>query len=203
MNEQKTIDIALQKLTDAGQIAARLLIDIAQTEISIFTAINPNFTEEMKLKGQKQMIEISKKLWEFQQTWQEAPIHSNRIDLKLFKTSKVDFELMQQMMDMSCSGTSANTGLYLIKRFVTEYKKACELGKIEPSARIAKNLEELTDFEINIVQEDIKKVKLELDNVNLYYQNVMVSKAVKVAYASLLVSAFAVALTIIQAIHII
>jgi hypothetical protein len=73
---------------------------------------------------------------------------------------------------------------------------------IDASKR-AIEIRELVDFQISNVERDIGKLNLQLENVNLYYQNKMVSIAVKVAYASLLVSSLAFILTILQATHII
>jgi hypothetical protein len=204
MTEQN-IEKYLQIIMQTGDFASSLLdVDIKSDK-----------KEDLKAMG--------KKLFEFQQEWGKTNIEEKMYDNlfapektrdKIFLSKKIDLNLMKRMALRIDNGHSAIRGLYSIKDFVTLYEKKYRqnfsenpkvvathldevLDKVKENRMLALNLEELLDYEIKIVSNDIEKYKVQLENANLYFQNFMVSRAVKVAYASLIASGFAFILTIV------
>jgi hypothetical protein len=131
-----------------------------------------------------------------------APIDLEKLDENSEIELKIDFEKLEVNIDRIESKANLINSLNSIKGVISSYHEKCNRLNLHECASIAEKLMKSIDITSELIKMEIEKQKEQLGNVNLFYQNYMVERAIKIAYASLFVSALAFLLTVLQAVHI-
>jgi hypothetical protein len=142
--------------------------------------------------------EIGLKLADFQQKWIASTPKEEAINYELFRTKKVNFQKMEALMCRMLACNEANKTIDRINLSVSEYVVYCQKINFAEGINKAQILQRMIELENTLVETEISELKTQIDNVNLYYQNFMVTKATQIAYISLAVSSLAFLITAIQ-----
>jgi hypothetical protein len=143
------------------------------------------------------LLQVGDKLSGFQEIWQNSKLGFS-IDQEVFNSRKIDFEKMRTTMRRILDDGEFLKSFDSMKFSVREYKLYCDKKGFVTYSEKADNLLRFIEFEINIVENEEKRLRTQVDNVNLYYQNFMITKATRIAYVSLGIASLAFLLTIVQ-----
>lgn len=160
------------------------------------------------------LTEIAKNLSAFETNWnssktvgkgafQQSDNIMASLDVKLFLSGKLDFNQMKKVMYRRIGTDLVIRSINYIERHIDSYQACSEKLEVKECINASKTLLEFISQVKNRMESETNDLKRQLDNVNLFYQNFMVSKAVMIAALSLAISSGAVLLTILQALHII
>jgi len=121
-----------------------------------------------------------------------------RIDIKLFRTGKLDFEQLKKLMTRLNRADDALLGLNRIGFYVSDYVRLCIESGLERNAETAKLfIEENLNPVKNYINSEIERSRNQIQRCNLYYQSQLTSKTFRIAFASLLISSVSVLLSIL------
>jgi len=130
-----------------------------------------------------------------------SPSLEDRIDIKLVRTGNLDFEQFKKIVARLNRADDALKGLRRIDFYMSYYKNICAEKKLN------KQVEHTDLFRYGVLNQTIESIKSDAEALtsqigrcNLYYQNVLRSKTFKVAFVSLLISALAVFLSVLNTI---
>lgn len=124
---------------------------------------------------------------------------SDRIDIKLIQSGKMDFDQLGKIMMRMNRADDALLGLNRIAFYVNYYRNLCSEKILNRQAENADIfIHGLLSRAIDMVKGDAERCKNQIERCNLYFRSATASKAFKVAIISLLVSSFAVLLTILN-----
>jgi hypothetical protein len=143
------------------------------------------------------LVEIGLKFSKFQQKWIESR-PKEAINLELFRTKKINFKKMETLMCRVLASNEAVKTINRIKLTINEYVVYCQKIGFTDGLEKAQVIQRMVELETNIVETEITELKSQMENVNLYYQNFMVTKATRLSYVSLGISSLAFLLAIIQ-----
>lgn len=123
----------------------------------------------------------------------------DRIDIKLLKTGKLDFEQLRRIMIRMNRANDALYGLSRIDTYLSYYKSLCkEKGLKQQVGHVETFYTGLLERVKETIEWDTKRFAGQISRCNLYHQNVLKSRTFKVAFASLLISASALFLAILS-----
>ncbi len=210
-----------KQMSDKEDLMARALENIAQAvEISDKMTIKVkdiSSTDVETLRSEMHLLqEIGNKLSIFQDYWKasftkgKTAIQTDigikgSIDMKLFLTGKLDLNQMKKILIRFDCSNSAIKGINTLQFSIDGYKIFSEkLGDADcvTSALIT---QELIELQRSIIEQETKELNTQLQNVNIFYQNKMLTRTTKIAYLSLIVALLAFFLTILpilQLLHI-
>lgn len=130
-----------------------------------------------------------------------SPKLGDRIDIKLIRTGKLDFEQFGKIMTRMNRADDTLLGLNRIALYIHYFQSLCAEKKLNTQAETANLfIQGVLNRAIDGVKWDAERLGNQINRCNLYFQNVLKSKTFKVAIGSLLVSSLAVLLTILNAI---
>jgi len=178
-------DIAFTKICEAMHLAS----EIRRSIISKDTKTLENELNVIKLIGAR--------LSEFQANWTDSKINDS-IDLDVFSRKKIDFQKMESLMTRIKKGNEAIKLIDCVNISVKEFELYCEEVEYATGIKKSNILLRQVNFEIWIVENEIKELKTQIDIVNIYHQNFMISKATRIANIALGISSLAFLLTILQ-----
>ncbi|MCW4000239.1 MAG: hypothetical protein NWE93_08360 [Candidatus Bathyarchaeota archaeon] len=203
MTKEERMLVALDFINKANDLTASLIEDITANIDK--SNLSKDSIEERLYK----IEQIAKQLSTFYEKWNESggeggySTLGREVDMTLLLCGNFDRKQLKITMVRITAADVALRGLECIRYhtddFVNDSKKRKELTCVNKG----NSLKELINRIINELEKDSESLKQQCNNASLYYQILMVSRAVKIAYASFAVSSFAFALTILQAIHII
>jgi len=155
------------------------------------------------------LVQVSNLLTRFQLSWIESRRSGSdavelsrklddRIDMKLFRTGKLDFEQLKKLMARLNRADDALLGLNRIGFYVSDYGRLCIESGLQRNAETARLFIEgnLNPVEKHINSE-IERSRNQIQRCNLYYQSQLKSKTFRIAFASLLISSLSVFLSIL------
>jgi hypothetical protein len=126
----------------------------------------------------------------------------NSIDVKVFMKKKIDFKQMTRIMYRLKCANSAVRMLNVLQTRTDEFKFSAETAKSEDCIKGAKIIQRLILLQKEIIDREVKEMETKLQNVNLFYQNLMVTRTAYIAYGSLIVACFAFVISIPQLLQI-
>ena len=143
------------------------------------------------------LIRAGEKFRAFQEPWRNSRIMYS-IDKEVFKARKIDFQKLETVMGRLLDDGEILKSLDAMTYGVREFEIHCEEVGFAEGIKRSKIFLRWIDFAISLVENETKELKTQVENVNLYYQNFMVTKATRIAYVSLGIASLAFILTIIQ-----
>lgn len=160
-------------------------------------------------------IDISNLAQEFADHWfnsklkgpdaiQSSENLDERVDIKLYKTGKLDFEHMKKIMIRLNRIDDVIMGLERITFYLRYYEDLCRKKELSIQASHAEMLRTST-FEVarETISTEGKRLQNQIERCNLYYQPAIKTKTLWVAVSSLIISTLAFLLTILKALSII
>jgi hypothetical protein len=123
---------------------------------------------------------------------------SERIDIKLLESGKLDFAQMKKILTRLNRINDAQQGTERMIFYISQYENLCKEKNLEKERGYALDfrvycLEELSKH----LKDESKDLKGRLDRCNLYYQAQLNTTTVKVAYFALIVSMISALLTVL------
>lgn len=143
------------------------------------------------------LVQAADKLRAFQDPWRNSRIKSS-IDKEVFNARKIDFKKMETVMCRIFDNGDIVKSLDAMIFGVKEFKLHCEKVGFAVGIEKTGTFLRFIDFEISLVENETKELKTQIENVNLYYQNFIVTKSTRIAYVSLGIASLAFILTIVQ-----
>lgn len=171
---------------DASQVSNNDLNNVLPHFVPLTTALKESSMKwiESRHSGPDAVM-VSKKL-------------EDRIDIKLLKSGKLDFEQMKKIMIRMNRADDALLGLDRIDSYISVYRRLCaQKGLAQTKDTADLFVELILNPAKGIIQSDIERYRNQVQRLNLYFQNKLSSKVFKVAFISLLFSAIAVLLSIL------
>lgn len=169
-------------------------------------------TEEAMNEVDKSLVTVSILLNKFISCWIDSkrsgpdaivtsPKLGDRIDIKLIRTGKLDFEQLGKIMMRMNRADDALLGLNRIAFYINYFRSLCSEKILNRQAENADIfIQGVLNRAIDSVKGDAERFKNQIERCNLYFQNVTASKTFKVARIALLISSFAILLTILNTI---
>jgi len=199
--ELYSTEIALQKLNKA--------IQVFSANSQFYYLKKPSEVTETALRDAGDAFAEAEALMaEFAEAWygsrkQNADCPpgdlTNRIDVRLCQTGKLDFEQMKKMVLRLNAIDDVLVGLDRISLYVKRYQELCReklLNDLAERAQVFENsiLDELQ----RSIESEATRLHNQIERCNLYYQPAMKTKTLWVAVLSLAISSLAFLLTILK-----
>ena len=123
----------------------------------------------------------------------------DRIDVKLCRNGKLDFEQMKGIMLRLNAIDDVVTALDRIGLYITRYQELCLDKYLTDLAEDAKHFEaSILDELRRSIDSEARRLRNQIERCNLYYQPAMKTKDVWLAIVSLAISSLAFLLTILR-----
>lgn len=200
MIKQDNLSVAIGSIDRAIALMDGLMNDLSSKDTSEIS--NESLTQQLSKLG-----EIAKEVSNFYNQWSQSEIQGGlatlgkEVDMKLVSTDHLDTKQLKKTIARIFVADVAVRGLQYLRIHSDDFLAESQKIKAQECIEQGKLLKKLIDRTIDEIEADANALKQQRDNASLYYQIFMVSRAVKIAYGSLIVSSLAILLTALQALH--
>lgn len=170
---------------DASQVTKETIDQIAVSFVAISSAVQKfnSMWIDSKWSGPDAIVE-SKKL-------------DDRLDIKLIKTGKLDFEQMSRILTRLNRADDALLPLNQMVFYISDFIRLCnEKNYDEPKRSAELLLNSVLNRPLVHIRMEIERHKNQIDRCSLYFQSDLKSKAIRIALISLVISTVSIGLTV-------
>jgi len=158
----------------------------------------------------KSFVQVSILLAKFRLSWGDSrrsgpdavEVSKNldeRIDIKLIRTGKLDFEQLKKLMTRLNRADDALLGLNRINFYASYYTRLCSQKKLKRNVELIELFVEGTlNPTIDSLNSEIIRARSQMERCNVYYQNQIKSKTFRIAFISLLVASVSVLISVLS-----
>ena len=173
-------------LKGASEVSKETLMEVAISLVQVSNLLARfKFSWIDSKRSGPDAVEVSKSLDE-------------RIDIKLVRTGKLDFEQLKKLMTRLNRADDALLGLNRINFYITDYARLCSEKKLKRNAKTVRLfIEGNLNPTIDSINSEIVRSRSQMERCNIYYQNQLKSKTFRIAFISLLVSSVSVLISIL------
>jgi len=173
-------------LKDASKVSKKTLMEVAVSLVQISNLLARfEFSWIDSKRSGPDAVEVSKSLDE-------------RIDIKLVRTGKLDFEQLKKLMTRLNRADDALLALNRIDFYISYYSRLCSQKGVKRNAETARLfIEGNLNPTIGSINSEIVRSRSQMERCNIYYQNQIKSKTFRIAFISLLVSSVSVLISIL------
>lgn len=202
-----SLNIAMERLGKTLQI-------VSENRKLYYLKNASQVTEVTLSKTDSLFPELSHLMEEFRDNWydskhkgpdaiQPSEKLEDRVDIKLFKTGKLDFEQMKRIMVRMNRIDDALMGFGRIIFYIQYYENLCREKNL---LGLVGNAEFFRTTILNEAKDSVesegKRLRNQIERCNLYYQPAVKTKTLWVALASLGISSLAFLLTVLKALNV-
>jgi len=199
MGETDWLDEVIDNISQAATLSDEMFdasyVEKEDDPIERLASVFPKMREFVDLLG------------EFQDRWFDSRYkgknavyckNEDPVDIKLLNTKKVDFEQMKKVMERK---KYCFLFINMLKRMdfsIIEYVASCKQVNFKVGEEKADIVRKMIQLQIDLLKNEYDDLKMQLENVDLFYPNVNLSKTLWIASLSLVFSGLAVLVAVFK-----
>jgi len=196
-------------LQSAIETLAKALKIVVKDSKKYYRKNASDVSESTLLEIDKSFIPLSNLLLDFGKSWIDSHSSgpdavekslqlSERIDVKLLQTGKLDFEQFEKIIVRLNRADDALLGLKRISFYISYYRNLCAEKKlVQPKEHAELFIDTVLNEVKDIIERNSERLNNQIARCNLYYQNRIEHKMFQLALVSLGISTAALVYTVI------